>query len=113
AGSRPRVRVYDAATKVAKFSFLAYQAGFTGGVRVAVGDVTGDGIPDIITGAGPGGTPHVKVVNGVDGSFVYSFYAYTSGFTGGVFVAAGDVDGDGLADIITGAGSGGTPHVKV
>jgi len=41
-----------------------------------------------------------------------SFYAYDSSFRGGVSVAAGDVNGDGAFDIITGAGAGGGPHVK-
>jgi PAP2 superfamily/FG-GAP-like repeat len=94
-------------------SFFAYSAGFTGGVRVAAGDVNGDGRDDIITGAGPGGGPHVEVFSGVDGSLYRSFFAYDPSFQGGVFVAAGDCDGNGRADIVTGAGAGGGPHVKV
>ena len=80
--------------------------------------MTGDGVPDVITAAGPGGGPHVKVFDGaalltgvVDE--VYSFFAYAPGFTGGAFVAAADVNGDGQADIITSAGPGGGPHVRV
>jgi hypothetical protein len=111
AGGGPQVNVYEADGTLL-FAFDAYNPAFTGGVRVATGDVTGDGVPDIITAAGPGGGPHVKVFDGITGQEVRSFFAYDAGFTGGVFVAAGDLNGDGIADIITGAGAGGGPHVK-
>lgn len=112
-GGKPEVKVYNAATGALKFDFMAYDATFTGGVRVATGDVTGDGIDDIITGAGPGGGPHVKVFDGATGAEIDSFFAYSASFTGGVYVAAGDVNDDGKSDILTGAGAGGGPHVKV
>ncbi len=91
---------------------LSPYGAFTGGVRVAVGDVTGDGNDDIVTAAGPGGGPHVKAFDGVTGKEVRSFFAYIPNFSGGVNVAVGDLDGDGTSEIITGAGAGGGPHVK-
>ncbi|HEX7795884.1 MAG TPA: VCBS repeat-containing protein [Vicinamibacterales bacterium] len=109
----PQVKTYDSATDSLLSDFLAYDPGFTGGVRVAVGDVNGDGVPDIVTGPGPGGAPLVKVFNGATGTLIRSFFAFTPSFTGGVFVAAGDVNGDGAADIIVGADAGGGPNVKV
>ena len=68
--------------------------------------MTGDGLADIITGAGAGGGPHVRAFSLAGGTptEVASFYAYDPAFPGGVWVAAGDVTGDGLAEIITGAG---------
>jgi hypothetical protein len=113
AGGGPQVRVIDASTGQQLFSFYAFDQAFRGGVRVAMADVNGDGVPDIICAAGPGGGPHVKVFDGTDLHLLYSFYAYDAAFRGGVFVAAGDINGDGHADIITGADASGGPHVKV
>jgi hypothetical protein len=113
AGGGPHVGVFDGATGAVIREFFAYGSGFTGGVTVAAGDVDGDGIADIITGAGAGGGPHVKVFSGATAAVIRSFFAYSADFRGGVYVAAGDVDGDGRADIVTGAGPGGGPHVKV
>ncbi len=112
-----QVKVFDAATFSQRMSFNAYP-GFNGGVRVATGDVTGDNIPDIITAAGTTGGPHVKIYDGSSPDpsnpvLIRQFYAYDPGFTGGVFVAAGDVDDDGRADVITGADAGGGPDVRV
>jgi uncharacterized protein (TIGR03118 family) len=112
-GGGPDIRVFDGKTGALVREFLAYDISFTGGVFVAVGDINGDGFADIITGADAGGGPHVKVFSGKDGSLLRSFMAYDTSFFGGVRVAAGDTTGDGLADIITGAGAGGGPQVKV
>ena len=110
-GPAAHVKAFDGVTLAEQASFLPY-SGFAGGVRVAAGDFTGDGRADIVTGTGPGGGPHVKVFNGQTLAEVHSFFAYDGGFTGGVFVAAGDLTGDGSADVFTGAGSL-SSHVKV
>ncbi|OGF27877.1 hypothetical protein A2303_06005 [Candidatus Falkowbacteria bacterium RIFOXYB2_FULL_47_14] len=92
--------------------FTVYNEGFRGGVNVASGDVDGDGHDEIITGAGAGGGPHVKIFDS-DGNLKGQFFAYREGFRGGVNVASGDVDGDGHDEIITGAGAGGGPQVRI
>src|SRR5262249_21381824 len=57
--------------------------------------------------------PHVKAFSGLNGALLTQFFAYDATFRGGVFVAAGDVTGDGKADIITGPGSGGGPDLRI
>lgn len=113
AGSTPNVQVFDGTSKALVFSFLAYNTNFRGGVRVAVGDVNGDKVPDIITGPGPGGGPDIKVFNGTNGSLMMEFFAFNPGFAGGVYVAAGDLSGAGYDNIIVSADAGGGPNVVV
>jgi hypothetical protein len=92
---------------------LAYFPGFAGTVRTAVADVTGDGTPDYVGGAGPGGGPNVVVFDGKTSAKVADFYAFEVSFTGGVFVAAADLDGDGSAEIVVTPDRGGGPVVAV
>ncbi|MCA9068080.1 MAG: FG-GAP repeat protein, partial [Planctomycetaceae bacterium] len=86
----------------------------SGGVFVAAGHLNPsvDDFADIVTGAGAGGGPHVRGFSGADQSLLVSYFAYALTFTGGVSVATADLNGDGVSDIITGAGPGGGPHVR-
>jgi hypothetical protein len=99
-------------------SFLAYGTNKYG-VNVTVGNLDGSGGGEIITGAGPGAVfgPHVRAFD-YDGSAVtpvdgVSYFAYGTN-KWGVNVAAGDIDGDGRDEIVTGAGPGPIfgPHVR-
>lgn len=136
-GTRPKVKVFDPVTDTLVAKFLAYSPTFGGGVNVAVGDVNGDGVYDVITGKGSGKSL-VKVIDGtklnqvdpetneiLDSALLGSFFAYSPVKPGGVFVAVGDINSDGLSDVITGTGPGplvddpnqqteqGSPRVKV
>ena len=99
-------------TGTALRTFTVYPPGFRGGLNVSSGDVDGDRISEIVTGAGYGGGPQVRVFT-TDGKVVGSFFAYDKGFRGGVNVAVGDVDGDGRAEIVAGSGYGGGPQVRI
>ncbi|MCW5943504.1 MAG: FG-GAP repeat protein [Fimbriimonadaceae bacterium] len=112
-GGVPEVKVFSGATGLLVKNFMGFDASFTGGVRVATGDVNGDGIQDIIAGAGPGGSPRVRVFDGGTGAALADFFAYEPSFTGGVFVAGGDTNADGYAEVVVGAGPGGGPRVRV
>ena len=112
-GGIPLVRVVDPTTGKGVASITAYEDAFRGGVHAALGDVTGDGVRDIVLSPGKGGGPRVRIIDGKSGDTVSDFFVYEPSFTGGVYVSAGDVNGDGMDDIITGTGVGGGPRVRV
>jgi hypothetical protein len=109
----PEVRIFNGDGLTILRSFFAYDPSFTGGVSVASIDFNNDNILDIVTGAGPGAAPHVKVFDGATNAIISQWYAYPASFTGGVFVAAGDIGNDGSFEVVTGAGAGGSPVVAV
>ncbi|MDY3558363.1 RHS repeat-associated core domain-containing protein [Gemmata sp. JC673] len=110
------VTAYNADTGTQRWSVTAFGDGFAGGVRVAAGDVTGDGIPDAIVAPGSGRSPQVRVLDGISGAEIGgslgSFLAFGAEDTGGVFVASGDVNGDGRQDVIVAALTSAGPRVK-
>lgn len=111
AGGSPQIRIFNVNTQ-AIGGFLAYDPAFTGGIDVAVGNIEGDVSDEIITGAGPGGGPHVRSFDG-RGNALGGFFAFDKTFRGGVDVAAGDVDGDDKAEIIAASGKGRVTTVRI
>jgi hypothetical protein len=86
--------------------------GVAGGVRVALADFNGDGVPDLAAATGPGTQARVRVLDGVTRQELFAFAPFGT-FGGGAYVAAGDVDGDGRAELVVTPDEGGGPRVQV
>ncbi|MCY2938809.1 MAG: VCBS repeat-containing protein [Planctomycetota bacterium] len=158
-GAEPSISAFDAVTGQARGAFYAFDPHYTGGVRVAMtgpdstgasliigspainsnivlfsldqpnvalasfyafmppdlyrgtwvagGDLDGDGISEVVVGAGPGtnGKAEVSVFN-LAGRQLANFLAFSQGFTGGVSVAVSDYNSDGKGDIFCSSGAG-------
>lgn len=109
-GNVPRLQFYQDDDLVK--NFYVYSSAFRGGIDVAAGDINGDGIDEVITGAGKGGPPQVKVFN-ASGTKLNDFPTFSETVKNGIKVASGDVNGDGKDEIIVGMGAGRDPWVKV
>jgi hypothetical protein len=105
-GFSPTVDVYDSATGQRVNRFLAFEASFGGGVRVATGDVNGDGFTDVVCATGPGTVTRVRVFSGKDGSVLANRVPFGVGYTGGFSVAVGDLDADAVAEVVVGKSAG-------
>ncbi len=109
----PFVRVIDPDTGAdVIIPFFAYEPSFRGGVRVYGADVTGDGVPEIITAPGPGRPGEVKVFTETGTPLPeYSFFPFGPGYNGGIEIAAGSITSAGAIQIVAGQSRGGTVSV--
>jgi hypothetical protein len=87
--------------------------GWAGVIRSVVADFNGDGIADAAFGTGPGTTARVRVIDGKSGTDLVGVSTVLDGFTGGVYLAAGDVNGDGAAELVVSADAGGGTRIMV
>ncbi len=94
------VEVVDPNNGAVLSQFTPYGGVFQGGIDVATGDLNGSGYEDIVTAPGRSSVPQIKVFD-QKGNLLTQFQAYPTSVNGGLQVAAADVFGNGLEDIIT------------
>src|SRR5215475_349635 len=118
-GMPAEVRLYDGNGDRFVATIIPFP-GFEGGVNVAMGDVDGDGILDLIVGAGKDRAPEVVVYAGASirgrgtfGTELARFQAFESAARGGVSVAAAQIDGETSDNLIVRSPPGVPSELKV
>ena len=124
-GEAPVISIYDGKTGAELVSRLeAFESTFTGGVNLSAGDFNGDGKADIVVSADNGGGPRVRVFNAAmipmapDANMPSAIMADFFGiedpdFRGGARTTVGDINGDGVNDLVVAAGIGGGPRIAM
>jgi suppressor of ftsI len=109
------VKVLDGRRRFRKAlrTIRAFSERFSGGLSVAAGDLNADGYDDVIAAPASGGPPHVRIFDGRNGRLIGEFHAYEPSFRGGVSLASAILGEGGRYAVVTGAGPGREPEVKV
>jgi hypothetical protein len=112
-GTVAKVTMYSA-DRTVRFTATPFGSSFTDSLQVAVGDVTGDGVADVVVASFGNGATLVRtaVINGATGAIVSTPALVPAGYVRAPSVAVGDVTGDGVADIALGINEA-LPRVRV
>jgi hypothetical protein len=122
AGGGPRVVVLSGIDLRQLASFFVFDPSSRAGFYLTAADVNGDGFADVIAGDGAGDPAHVRVISGLSLAPIADFFVNDPlqpgtavpaiPFDTGVRVAAADVNGDGIDDVITAKGPGSAPTIR-
>ncbi len=99
-GQTTQVSVYESKTNALLTMFQPFGSAYTGGVTVATGDLTGDGIDDVVVAA-TNGSSRIALFEGASQKLIGEFEAF-AGSKSGTFIAIGDMTGDGRVDLVAG-----------
>lgn len=122
-GGGPHIRVYDISetpvyginqgATLKPIQFFAFHESGRTGVNVAAGDVDNDGKDEIGVCQKTGGEAWCKVYryNNTQ-TIIGEWRAYPEGVESGAYIDMGDIDLDGKAEVVTGAGETGGPQVR-
>jgi hypothetical protein len=106
------VKIFDAVNFIPEKRFFISFSKMDEAPSLAIVDLGGDGVSEIVVGAPYGKKPEVKIYR-EDGSLVNSFMVYDENFLGGVNVGAGDLDGDGQGEIAVAPGADAAAEIKI
>jgi lipoprotein-anchoring transpeptidase ErfK/SrfK len=113
-GGGPQVRVFDEnGNALADGTFYAFARDFKGGVYLAACDIDGNGKDEVVTSAGRGGSPHVRLYDGRGNYLGIDYRPFDEIERGGVSIACANVDGGKEDEIVMALASFGPPQVKV
>jgi len=110
----PHVRIFNRyGEPIFTPGFFAYKTSMKGGVNVAVGDIDGGGIDEIITAPASGDEPRVNVFNRYGEQLQFDIFPFHPDFSGGVSLAVANVDDDYMDELVVGVQSQDSAWVKV
>lgn len=112
-GRSSEIKVFSGKGAFLNWTVKPFAADFKGGVDVAVADVDGDGLGDIVAAQHITGQGYIKIYKYSSKKVINSFRSFPNWFSGGINIAAGDVTGDSKAEIIVGTELKNTARVRV
>lgn len=110
-GVEPWIKIFNYQGRLLR-QFLAFDSNFRGGLNLAVADLDGDGVAEIVVTAASAGLGEVKIFDG-HGRLQRSFLVDNINWRGGLSLAVGDFSGDRQKEIAVGYGPGSEPQIRI
>jgi hypothetical protein len=106
------IKIYSYDGTQLRDDWYPFGRNYDGGYNLDIGKFDKTNKSGILIGTGVGHTPIAHIYD-YHYNFVHAWWPVLHTFRGGVDVAAGDVDGDGVDEVIIGPGSGMDPYVRI